>query len=191
MTRAWNGWRTRVFPYGARHLVRSWDLWTAALAAALSSRSLPWTCSIAAAKDIYQTAISVLSIVFAVFFAALAVVITAPSDDFIEFMQQDDGFGRLTWNFRWTLFCLCFALGFAMVLASRAAIRVASREEHELSAFLVTLCFAGVYALCAAAQAAGDCISFAHYRVKYLAMRERDNTAQSADSPTRSAGRDA
>lgn len=62
------------------------------------------------AKEIFEVAIAVLSIVFSVYFAALAVVITSGDNEFIKFLEKDGSYSHIIWTLKITLLLLFFAL---------------------------------------------------------------------------------
>ena len=70
-----------------RAVVVSWDFILSLAIAATFGFWLPLWVPNELTKDYYGIGISVLSIVFSLFFAALAVVITASDDDFVMFLE--------------------------------------------------------------------------------------------------------
>ena len=83
-----------------KRLLTSWDLIAAVLctvaAGSLFSGSIPESI----ARDIYGVGITVLSIVFSVFFAAVALVMTASDDDFVLFLEEEGYYSVLLWCFQ-------------------------------------------------------------------------------------------
>ena len=69
-----------------RSLLYSWD-WILALLTVLTvSYFIPGGTTFEMAKEIFQMGITVLAIVFSIFFAALAVLITAGDNQFVHFL---------------------------------------------------------------------------------------------------------
>jgi hypothetical protein len=128
--------------------------------------------AVTAASAVYSTSISVLAIIFAVFFAALAVIITAPVDDFIRFMEQGDQFyTELVRSYRWCLYWLFGALASGMVLFTRCAFVQHPESYHEPRWVIVSFVSIVAYALAATLSAVGDCITFAQTRAEFAMRR--------------------
>ena len=71
-----------------KQVLGSLDLWAALGLAVVFAVLLDDWVPNEFAKDIYSIGISVLSIVFSVYFAALAIIISASDDDFVAFLEE-------------------------------------------------------------------------------------------------------
>ena len=102
-------------------MVLTWDLGLALMAGLvvliMSPQSVPNTF----AKDIYGLGASVLSIVFAVFFAALATVMASAHDDFLDLLEAKGSLERVIFAFRFTLLLLFVGLVLSVVLYALTA----------------------------------------------------------------------
>jgi len=67
------------------------------------------------AKSLFEMGIGVLSIIFSIFFATLAFIISASDDDFVKFLEEDSLFTELVESFKWTVFVLFFSLFYSVV----------------------------------------------------------------------------
>src|ERR1039458_778761 len=89
-----------------RRVIYSYDLILATLAALATAILCPSVISISMAKDFYGVGISVLSIVFSIFFAALAIVMSAGDNEFVAFLHENGAYSEIIWNFRFTVMIL-------------------------------------------------------------------------------------
>ncbi len=151
-----------------KSIVWSADFGVAAVAAVGFCIALTDTVAAATAVEIYQLAVSVLSIVFAVYFAALAIIVAAPDDDFVRFLEEEGDFTRLVWAQRYCLRALFVALTLSIGLYVRLVIAAGPDRQGVEPSWLLTLqMFVSAYALLATLLSAGDCINFAQRRAEY------------------------
>lgn len=68
------------------------------------------------AVGLLEMGIGVLSIVFSIFFAALAFIISASDDDFVSFIEEDGYFTSIVKSFKWTVSSLFVALIYSILL---------------------------------------------------------------------------
>jgi hypothetical protein len=131
---------------------------------------IPEKLQISIVKDIFEVAISVLSIIFSVYFAALAVVITAGDNEFVNFMEEDGSYSHIIWTFKITLFLLFFALisSIAMFVITLPYQSAKITEYWWPSWGFSIYMFVSLWALFAAAMATLDSILYAEYRTRYL-----------------------
>lgn len=158
-------------------ILTSGDLWCAAVPAGALALWLPYQLPTDLAKDYYGIGISVLSIVFSVFFAALAVIITASDDDFVSFLDAEGDYTELIFNFRFTLGLLFFALIYSLALYAYTAARISNSVKHQRSPFVIAFSFLFLWALFAAACSAYDAIKYAEYRKKFLQKKREQAPA--------------
>ena len=163
-------WRQAV-----RSLLISWDWITAAAIVLAMSFLIPSGLTFPLAKEIFGASISVLAIVFSVFFAALAVLITAGDNEFVAFLQEDGSYIRIVWTFKITLLLLSLALLSSLVLftTSLAPSQLQPPPAYPRSLLLV-FGFLGLYALLAAMHSSLDVIRYAQFRADYLHIIEKD-----------------
>lgn len=86
------------------------DFWVGFGAAALYIIAAPDQVTLIAAKDILSICVSVLAIVFSVFFAAVAIVMTAGDNEFVLFLEKKGMYTHIIWTFQATLVLLLVAL---------------------------------------------------------------------------------
>ncbi len=150
-----------------RSIVLSWDLLLAVILGLVFLVSLPESVPVTAAKDIYGVSISVLAIVFSVFFAALAIIITASDDDFVRFLEEEGHYSTLIWSFRYSLLLLFIALIWSIMLYARSAISSGTESKW----LLVVFSAFALYSLFAAAASSFDAITYADFRRRFLGLR--------------------
>ena len=72
-----------------RDVFFSWDFIFSTIIVGILIILLPTYISAQFAQDVYSMAITILSIIFSVFFAALAIIISTSEDDFVRFLEDD------------------------------------------------------------------------------------------------------
>lgn len=174
-----------------RKLFRSRDFYAAAMAGLLVLLFAPDWVSLTLAKEVLSITVSVLAIIFSVFFAGVAVIITAGDNDFIAFLQLDGTFTRILWSYKATLMilfgALVFSLGFLLtVLVYSEMSPILPSSAYVPKWALVALAVASVWALFAALGAAADAILYANLRVRYIAATSsQTNTGNKTDATSR------
>lgn len=146
----------------------SGDLLVAVAAVGALLAVVPRWVPLPLAKDLYGIGASVLSIVFSVYFAALAIVISSSDDRFIKWLEEDGIFSDLLWGFKVTLLCLFSALVLALALYAWSGAQIAMdyRAQHRSGVIL----FAGllIYSLCATLSTTLAAIKYAQKRSTFL-----------------------
>lgn len=156
-----------------RDVLWSLDLWCAIAAAIATFYLLPSAPRADFAKDLYGVGISVLSIVFAVYFAALAIIMASPDDDFITFMEEEGDYSRLIANLRFTQWALFIALIASLALYGWTANQVSTKTEVQSKAWLVSFVFLFSYSLFSAGAAIHDAIQYSKYRTRFLRIMKK------------------
>lgn len=125
---------------------------------------------------VYGTAIAVLSIIFSIFFASLAVILAFPDNEFIIFIERGNRlFSRMLAYFKATLFILFASLIFNIVIYIHASLN-GYNTEYNRPIFLVFL-FIFTYSLIATITAVIVTLKLTQSRSDYLARRiEREAT---------------
>ena len=156
-----------------KNIVKSTDVWIALAASLIIFILMPDRINNGLAKDIYNVGISILSIVFSVFFAALALMVSASDNDFVSFLEEESVYTKLLAGFRYTMTLLLVALLFAVVMyvysASSAPIDKTTQSRFGFALFS----FLGLYGLFAALNAAHECLNFSKHRALYLKMSRK------------------
>lgn len=132
-------------------------------------------------KDVYNVGITVLSIVFSVYFAALAIIISSSDNDFIDFLDEEGDYIRLIQNFRFALAILFFALLYSIFVYVFTVIWFYNKQSDQPKWLFSFFSFMAIYGLLATVSATNDAIKFAMYRAKFL-KRIRERKKKNQDS---------
>lgn len=130
-------------------------------------------------STLLEMGIGVLSIVFSIFFAALAFIISASDDDFVKFIEEEGYFTSIIDTFKWTVWSLFFALLYGIILYIVITFYnennppVGSSKIHESA--IAIYCFLFFYSLVATLQSTNDAITYSKARVKYIRKRDQMN----------------
>lgn len=152
----------------------SWDFLVAAAVAIVLYVLLPPLISAKILKPIYEISISVLSVIFSVFFAALAVLITAGDNEFVRFLEEEGLYQRIIFTFKVTLILLFVALLYSI----GSFIAILPYAETDINfvyakAMVVLFAFITLYALLASINSTMDAIKYAEFRASYLQVTKR------------------
>ncbi|MGO8717588.1 MAG: hypothetical protein ACLQMO_00035 [Acidobacteriaceae bacterium] len=153
-------------------IVLSWDFAVALALTIATAKFCPRTVPMAMAKDFYSVGVSVLSIVFSVFFAALAIIMSAGDNDFVAFLHEDGSYSQIVWSFRFTVSALFLSLVVALTEYAYVGFRMAHKAEWHSKWFLVVFVACFSYSLLAVALSVHDAIKYSSVRVRYLNLKQ-------------------
>lgn len=166
-------------------IVLSWDVGVAIIAAGAVWIALPARVESSIVGAIYGAGTSVLSIVFSVFIAALAIIMSSSDDDFVTFLEEEGHFSLVLWGFQFTLGLLFAALMYSLLLQSLSAFWSAVSPTpltHQHKVWLVFFTFLFVWSLLATLLTTYASIRYAQFRVRFLkASRRNDSKARRAE----------
>ena len=134
------------------------------------------------AKDVFSTAISVLSIVFSIYFAALATIASASDDDFIRFLEEDQTYSDVISAFKFTLGLLFVALLMSLAAYVATSYWAQSSGSTQSLWWLAVVCFVAVWSLLATYFSAGDSIQYATARMRFLKYKSTSADRQDSAS---------
>jgi hypothetical protein len=157
------------------NIVFSWDFLLAACICVLSIVVLAPQISNELGKDLYGVGISVLSIVFSVYFAALAIIISSSDDEFVRFLEEIGDYSRLIATFRYTIGALFVALIYSIAMYIFTSVWLNDQITAQPKWFLVTFAFLFPYSLFAAVSVTNDAIQYAKSRSDFLMKTRRKN----------------
>ena len=136
---------------------------------------LPERIANSAASSIYSVGISVLSIVFSVFFAALAIILSASDDSFVTFLEETGDYTGLVRTFRFTLWALFGALSLAII--SYVSATVLPVTDLQPLWRIKLFASASTYALTATFLATLDATQYCLMRAKFLRWKPKSDVA--------------
>ena len=151
-----------------RHIILSYDFFAAVIFSGLSLHFLPSNLKLDFCSSIYSMGITVLSIIFSLFFAALTVVMTSSDNKFVEFMEEDGSFTDLISTFKYTLGLLFTALIYSIILYMYSDYSVKNGIETQHKAFFLMFQFLFSYSLISTVLSAKDSIIFSQFRIRFL-----------------------
>jgi len=157
----------------------SWDFVVAFPLSLFVGQILPYWVSNEFAHDLYGIGISVLSIVFSVYFAALAIIISSSDDDFVRFLEEDGDYTAIISTFQFSLAALFVALIYSLVMYAFTAAWISHKYESQPFWWLGIFSFLFFYGLFAALTSTLDSIRYAKFRTKYL--RSKKSTGASSN----------
>lgn len=147
----------------------SWDFLVAIAVTIVLYIFLPPLIPAKIIKPIYEVSISVLAVMFSVFFAALAVLITAGDNEFVRFLEEEGLYRRIIFTFKATLILLFIAL-LISILSFVTILPYVELQTQFLYSKIQVLLFAFItlYALLASIGSTMDAIRYAEFRAAYL-----------------------
>ncbi len=149
----------------------SWDIIVSFIATIILYIGLPSFIPANILKPIYEVIISVLAVMFSVFFAALAVLITAGDNEFVRFLEEEGLYRRIIFTFRITLLLLFVALLYS-IISFVAILPYTDQQLHYVysKSQVILFSFISLYALLASINSTMDAIKYAEFRAKYLGV---------------------
>jgi hypothetical protein len=149
-------------------VILSWDLAGALGVFGLAYYFLPNLVGHDFALLCYNTGVSVLSILFSVYFAALAIILSSSSDEFVTFLEKDGSYSAIINLYKYTLGILFIGLvwSIAASIITSFVIKVELKGQNKifLSLFLASF----FYAVFCSYNSARDAILYSMYRMKFL-----------------------
>lgn len=159
-----------------RSIFLSWDIAVASLVTVGLYLWLPPLISANVLKPIYEVSISVLAVIFSVFFAALAILITAGDNEFVRFLEEEGLYRRIIFTFRVTLILLFVAL-LISIISFVTILPYAEAQTQFLYSKGQVLFFAfiSLYALLASVGSTMDAIKYAEFRATFIEITKEHN----------------
>lgn len=149
-------------------MLAGWDLIAAVVVALVVATCSPRWVPASLCKDLYLLGTSVLSIIFSVYIAALAIVISSADDAFVKFLEEDGSFSDLLWGFETTLVLLFLALVFSVVAYSLTSVQIARDLPLQHLSGIVVFVFLFAYSLGATLASTLTSITYARRRAAFL-----------------------
>lgn len=156
-----------------KDIILSWDFILAIILSGIIYIFLPCNIKLLSAKDIYYIAITVLSIIFSLYFAALAIIISSSNDDFILFLEEDKIYSGVIGTFKYTLIVLFFSLIVSIILYCIAALGINENYDIQPKIIMDIFIFLFSYSLFTVFNACLDSITYAKKRVEFIKIKEK------------------
>ncbi|WP_026728801.1 hypothetical protein [Flavobacterium denitrificans] len=160
-----------------KSVILCWDFGTSFMVVFLTYYLLPDYINMKFALSFYNVAMTVLSIIFSLFFTAMAIIMSSSDNDFIEFLEKDKIFTELLWSFKITLLCLFMSLILSIILYSGTSYWLETFDENKTiwlqgKTFLLFLEFLFLYSMLATWLCIMDTLQFSKYRSRYLSQNK-------------------
>lgn len=152
-------------------VILSWDFVITLLSVFATYLVLPEYINMNFALSFYNVAMTVLSIIFSLFFTAMAIIMSSSDNDFIEFLEKKNTFTELLWSFKFTLFVLFLSLILSIILYSGTSYWIeTNHNETWLQDYrlLLLLQFCFLYGMIATWFSIMDTVKFSKYRSDFL-----------------------
>ncbi|MDB5125170.1 MAG: hypothetical protein JWP94_3299 [Mucilaginibacter sp.] len=151
-------------------IILSWDTLIALLITGLTCSLLPTNLALEFCSEVFTIGITVLSIIFSLFFASLAIIMTSSADKFIVFLEEKGDFIALLNSFKITLIMLFISLSYTIGLFFYTVYLIKDNLSHEKQSYYFFLSFEllFVYSLVSTALSINDTIIFSKMRAKFL-----------------------
>jgi hypothetical protein len=163
-----------------RNILWSWDFIFSVLATGLVYLILPHWVSSDFAKDLYSVGISVLSIVFSVYFAALAIIMSSSDDAFIRFLEQKNQYTTIIQSFELSLAVLFIALIYSITIYASTSYWISKQCADQRVWWLVVFTFLFFYGILTAASSTLNAITYSKFRSRFLTSQPEQNDTKSA-----------
>lgn len=152
----------------------AWDLILSGAAAIVLWVALPAEVANAFAKDIYELAATVLAVVFSVFVAALAIVMSAGDRGFAKFVAEEGSLEVIVFGFKWTLGLLFAGLLAAVFLYGVTSWWATNEVDSQPRWILAALSFLLLYGISATLSVAFAAVRHSQLHVAYLRLAEKN-----------------
>lgn len=129
---------------------------------------VPRTVPLGMVHDLYGLAASVLSIVFSVFTASLAIIISSPDDKFVQFLESEGLYSDILFGFKFTLYALFAALVYSLAAYALSAYQLGAGHALQHRAGLITGAALLTYSLAATLSSSLAAIRHARARAEFL-----------------------
>ncbi len=147
----------------------SWDFILSVIIVVFLYFFLPQYLQVGFVKEIYGITITVLAIIFSVFFAALSILITAGDNEFVRFLQAEGFYKKIIFTFKFTLILLFigFFVSISLFIGILPYALSTNIYIYPNLNFLLFIFFV-LYALFATANSSIDAIRYAEFRARFL-----------------------
>jgi len=126
-----------------------------------------------------------LAIIFSVFFAALAILITSGDNEFVRFLQSEGFYKKIIFTFKYTLILLFigFILAISLFIGILPYALSTTVYIYPKLNFLV-FTFIAIYSLFATANSSLDAIKYAEFRARFLEIIKEEPENPNRDKPS-------
>jgi len=158
-----------------KNILIAWDIWAALIITVVLRLLSPCYLPLGIVKVLSAVATSILSIIFSVYFAALAIIITSGDNKFVLFLEEEGHYTAIVGTYKFTLILLFVSLVTAIFMFGLATIAI-DRHYVLINAWPVLLsALLFLYSIFAVGNSAIEAITYSKFRVDFLNItRERN-----------------
>jgi hypothetical protein len=154
-----------------RIFIWSLDTLLASLGALVAFLVLPRCVDSSFSVDILSVGISVLSIVFSIFFASLTFIISSSNDNFVDFLNKKGHLDEIILMYRWTLASLFVSLIYS--ISSYSYVSYVEISGESVQRYIIILfAFLFIYSLVASLLSTESAIKYAKRRAEFIRISE-------------------
>ncbi|MEW5677043.1 hypothetical protein ABGT15_12080 [Flavobacterium enshiense] len=157
-------------------LILSWDFFATVFVTAIAYFIMPGYIDMKFLLSVYNMSITILALIFSLFFAALAIIMSSSENDFIDFLDEENLFTELLWSFKVTLIFLFFSLIYSIILYTGTSYYIetySSKEWLQDNILFLILVALFTYSMAATCISVYDTIKFSEYRSKFNRMKKK------------------
>lgn len=156
-----------------KSIIWSFDFIIAFLLAVVLEVYMPNLVSNSLVKEIYNVGISVLSIIFSIYFTALTIIISSGDNEFILFLEEEKTFTALLAILKYTLIVLFLALVYSIGIFAATVSFLDVKWQHQQKEFCVVFAFLFSYSLLATVGSISNSIVYASKRIQFLRLTRK------------------
>ncbi|ADQ45658.1 hypothetical protein Calkro_0776 [Caldicellulosiruptor kronotskyensis 2002] len=158
-----------------KNIFISWDFIISVLVAIIMFFIFPWRINGLFAKDIFAGALTVLSVVFSIYLAALAIIISSSDNEFIEFLEKEKMYSSIIDTFKVTLVVTFFSLVLTSILYGITAyFSIQSSSGYYINKLvLIIFIFFFFYSLLSVFVSALDSVTYFKMRTRFIRIKFR------------------
>lgn len=168
-----------------KKIILSWDFGYAFVIFISSVILLPSHVNGIFAISVYNTGLTILSIIFSIFFASLAIIISVSDNDFVSFLEEEGQYTAIINTFKYTLTVLFVGLIISIILFLVCSYYYTDNNlyyPHSKWIFCTYL-FLFFYSLFCTFISSKDSISYSKFRALFI-QTLKDNAQKSNDKKT-------
>lgn len=152
----------------------SWDFFIALIIGVICWCTFPEVVGGSILKDMYFTVITVLAIIFPIFFAALAIMMSFSDNDFVDFLEEDCIFSQLLSQFSFSIGVQFFTLILALLLYGHVLFNASNPLFGHLKIQVVVFVSLFLYTLIAVYLSTLDAIHYLKQRIKFIRIKYKN-----------------
>jgi hypothetical protein len=129
--------------------------------------------------ELYGISLTVLSIIFSIFFAGSLIILSSVDDNFILLLEEIRGYSRLIWTFKYTLYLLFLSLLYSLSVFGIASYTVkVDKSIYHPKIFFTIFVFLFLYSLSSTLMSTLDAYRFSQERTRFLEIIKKKKTTE-------------